>query len=660
MTDTDAPGDRRVKLKGEHLIVLAMLERVNEQRNRAVGSSEVLESLTSEQRGTLDEAYTRSVRRSVSKILRQLLNRGIVLSPGKRGRTRFYFSPRVLDPEETELPQLRSRRQRSLAFVTELVCDRGLAVRCVDIEEAANSGSYDVDVPTHLLLRDVQNLRHTGDLVVVDEVRGDGGGTNLYLPAELADRKAAFLPDAPQTWLEQLWSVFRMVWGTHVGDAEWFGRLPLAVTTGQVRERFQDEFPDHPRLEDPQLLINGLRQLTRGERPYLRKIDRTNQRSVFWVPATIGDEQVRIEGVYAHDTERMGEAARRAHERINRPAVRVADCLFEIERDFALELRGDSPARNVLFDMAKKTVDDGQGGRSARRDQVIRHVGTIDNTAYFSARDGEAAERYVEGLALEHEWAQADVNRRLSELSTCTLPSVAWGRLLLLQDELVSFHERTHALLASDHLPSDLAQRLRGIADSMAELEDLAAKAAEDVEAEPWWPDDVDTEVPGWTPEELYDFLVPHYPAAEAVSEAHKLVPLLEDRIRRVPNPSFTSRFDNDHDRASEHLFDRLSALLYAANRWGSDEATLQATLAAHELGHLRDVNFLLPGLESEHYAQRLTAVAGLAFLADERALPHLERLVQRDPDQGVRESARWAHSFVSRGVLRPDQAQAS
>jgi HEAT repeat protein len=121
----------------------------------------------------------------------------------------------------------------------------------------------------------------------------------------------------------------------------------------------------------------------------------------------------------------------------------------------------------------------------------------------------------------------------------------------------------------------------------------------------------------------------------------------LFDHIRRIPNPNFRSRFSNHPDEAPSYLFDRTDALIYAAQKWGGYEAYFQASLAAFNLGLLRDARFVLPLLSMRKFDDRLAGVACLAFIQTERAIEKLRAIAVQDSSSIVREAALWACGFI-------------
>jgi hypothetical protein len=109
----------------------------------------------------------------------------------------------------------------------------------------------------------------------------------------------------------------------------------------------------------------------------------------------------------------------------------------------------------------------------------------------------------------------------------------------------------------------------------------------------------------------------------------------------------YESRFAKDTRVAAEFLHDRTDALLHIAKKWGGPECALQATLAANELGLLRDPRFIFPGLEAKSFEIRLAAIACLAFLWSDDGNERLRLAAMNDPDAGVRQSALWAYGFA-------------
>lgn len=143
----------------------------------------------------------------------------------------------------------------------------------------------------------------------------------------------------------------------------------------------------------------------------------------------------------------------------------------------------------------------------------------------------------------------------------------------------------------------------------------------------------------------------PLYPEQQEVKTIAEISNVLSDEIRRFKNPYHKpSRCDGSLETVL-YLFDRTDAFIYAARTWGGRECCLQAMLAGNNLGLLRDIKFVLPGLLSHDYNERLITIACLAFLQDKEAIDHLYNLSLKDIDGGVRESALWAFAFLGGNI---------
>ena len=127
----------------------------------------------------------------------------------------------------------------------------------------------------------------------------------------------------------------------------------------------------------------------------------------------------------------------------------------------------------------------------------------------------------------------------------------------------------------------------------------------------------------------------------------HQLTALLNKKIGRFPNPEFESRFSTEPHKASEYLYDRTDALLFAAVRWGGHECRMQAMMARSEIGPLRDPRFVYPALKSVTFEERLRGVAGLAFLWSDCGHELLRQVALNDTESAVRLSALWAYGFA-------------
>lgn len=220
-------------------------------------------------------------------------------------------------------------------------------------------------------------------------------------------------------------------------------------------------------------------------------------------------------------------------------------------------------------------------------------------------------------------------------LQAVSLPSVAWGRAMLLAKELDALRRKTEILLADTRMDGTTRR----------EAEDLKSRINQTAGDTPDWlatcdlkevlvPANVAISAPGWTAIEFLQVVKPLYPLAESITSAQRFIALMHDRVRRLPNPEHESRFSGDPLKAAEFLFDRTEALIYAANHWGGPECLLQAALASQEMGRLRDPRFVFPALAATSFESRLAGVACLAFVWSDEGTAKLKLMAEEDPDR--------------------------
>jgi hypothetical protein len=635
-------------LKLEHLIVLEALESSNLAHGRVSSVTEIVGLLSKQDEKRLTNAYAQRLNAAISKILELLRARGLIFSLRNENGRRFHGSVNILRASEASAPAVQSRRCRVLELVREAVLDLRRAVRNSDIlERAAESGKANEISPRNIT-HDVLSLVQTGELTVVGRVRGDSQGINLYLPADMD--AGHYKPSQPLTWLEEVAQVIEAMWAERAEEAKTLGLRPKPFTTSDVRARIADStfYSQRVLKKDPQVLVNAVKQLAETRAPIVRKIKRRGQKALLWIPTGVADEDVDFGDSYANDGERLGAAVGRAVERLGRP-VTVQDVKDEIDRDFALELSGDSSLSVALSEAAKETYNlyDGKGPQKHVLRRVYR-VGRAGRGAYYNPQDTPQARAYVVFRQLDLKWSEICAEEQLDALKTVSLPWVAKGRAMLLICEVEMFRRDIATLLST------------GETDKITEREAQALKnhAEETIQAAQNWltvselsklhvPRNVRTEIPIWTAEQLLQVMKPLYPLAQRITGIHQFIRLMHRRIRRVPNPEFESRFSGDSRKATEFFYDRTDTLLYVAKQWGGPECSLHAILAANELGRLRDYRFILPALESGSFETRLAGIACLAFLWSVEGSERLRRIAIEDPDTGVRQSALWAFGFA-------------
>jgi len=642
-------------MKFEHVVVLHALEIANTALGRVSSTQEVIKALTKREIGKIEGAFVKPLSEVVSVILSLLMKRGAVFSPGVIGTRRYYGSVKVLDPELSPLPNFQSRRQRVLRLLKASVQEYGRAVRIGDVVDFAKKHGM-IDLAPDMITRSVFSLLETHEINSISTVRGDVKGGNLYLPVELNPDE--YLPKEPLTWLGLVEKTALDLLEERRITASTEGGRIRPVSTGEVRNRLASSPEPPSNLNEPILLISALQQLVQTSDARLRKVVLKGRKMVFWAPIDVPDEHLDLGDTYAKDTERVAEALRRAVKRIGHP-VNAREVRREIDEDPFLRLAGTSRLACVLTDSSRVTVG---WENQARRRRVTRHifkVGRINGDAYYfhDSKKLPQALAYVRLRQTESAWEMTRSEDNLNSLKTCSLRAVAVGRAMLILADTRRIMEAVEQLFENQTM--DAFTRKEAV-----KLRDLVSRISKD--AEQWLstqdvsdynlPQEVATEVPGWTAEELLPYLLPVYPRARRVRVPNEIVRLLskDEDIRRVPNPKFNSRFNQDPLLAAEYLYDRADALIYVASSGRGYECRLQAHFARNELGWLRDSRFILPILNSKNFNERLAAVSCLAFLWSDEGRERLRELATTDPDPGVRQSALWAYGF-SRGDYAPE-----
>ena len=328
----------------------------------------------------------------------------------------------------------------------------------------------------------------------------------------------------------------------------------------------------------------------------------------------------------------------------------VRDVTDEVELDPTLKPASSLSLHKLLTDASRERITVGRGKRQERRIRRVHRVGEVGNvTYYYHSADGlEEAHAYVELQRVESRWLATQAEERLERIKDCLAPSLAIGGARLVAVEAQNHCHALDDLLAlkmdgtTRHEAEDLLERIKEAAD---EARAFITIKGDEILSE--LPEDVLTDAPGWTAEELFSVLYPIHPILKNDKDHNDLNALLCKRIRRVPNPDFSHRFSKEPRGASEFLFDRADVLMYAARRWGGYECSFQAKTASNELGWLRDVRYVFPALRARDIRIRLSGVACLAFLWSEEGNEYLRQMAVEDSEAGVRQSALWAYGFA-------------
>lgn len=681
--------------------VVATLRVANLSMQGAAGAGAVVEHLCAADREELARASASARLGDLVRLaLEHAARAGDVEKTVGRGGHAAY-----LHPEAARRLQRRrgegggvSRRQRTLALVREAARALGRAVRFCDVMAYRDATATAGDIPREAIARDIQSHCKSGAIIAAREVIGGGAdGRYFYLPEEHAEGSAQPLPvpERPVTWLEHAAEVFQRCWIAECDLSMREGRRPRPLPTAVLRTRLLRE-TDLPQARDEQLVCNALVQLSKVTPPVVRSTGRRKgSHFALWVPASVDDTALDLGMAFPSDAARIVEAARRAVRRTGLPAVARRAVEAEIGRDAALRPNGGSTVAQLLADVSKELVDAGTGVRRRRVMPVVFRVGRVEGEAYYClpgddfeaptlpddqqvARELDLARRFLDVIGLEARWANvaalAQVGATMESLSAVATV----GRLRVIQQGVAELqaelrrvrveqllrvpgveerletveHEAESVMSEADRYLQLALHEARRLRAWSADLEGAAALGAMTDKGVTSF---TGTNTPSarrmtLSPEELLTMVQTRgYARALRATNPTELVPLLAKRVLRVDNVDFAGwRKD-----ASEFLFERTDALLFAALEWGGGLAVLYAQMARQELGQLRDARYVRAGLLHPRFDARMASAAALAFLeGDPDTDASLARAAMQDPDPGVRRSALWAFGAAARPGL--------
>lgn len=325
----------------------------------------------------------------------------------------------------------------------------------------------------------------------------------------------------------------------------------------------------------------------------------------------------------------------------------------EINADLNLQLTGKASLAIQLNGLTKEKAYVKGKLVNRHKHSIVRKAGQFNGTAYyFYGRKTDEIKYlpFVQFLNLKQLWVQSNAEKHLEEIESCRLPTVAAGRALLVASEARKLLLEINKVINSNSITSETKYEAGNVSKDISQIIEVAEEWIKSKNVKNLnLPSEVDTFTPGLTARELLEIITPFYPKAREVEDPNKLISLLYNDIRRVPNPNFKKRFSNNSEETASFLFDKTDSLLFIAHNWGGLECSFQANLASSELGILRDVRFVIPALQSESFDERLSAVACLAFLQNEEAEQYLIEVMTEDPDLSIRKTASWAFGFTNK-----------
>lgn len=685
--------------------VCSALRVVNLVLGRAASAQEVTGALSPEEQDAVDAAVGEpSSCTGVQQVLNALVHAGEIQSCRIEGAVAYLHGEAAQRLQLTTLtPATTSRRQYSKYLLVKAAMSLGRAVRFCDVMDYAGQRAGGSDADRAAIARDIASLCRSGDVAVVREVVGGGeDGRYFYLPmdARTEEPLALRVPDEPITWLEHVWATFERCWTAEAQRAIAEERRPRPLSPGVLRARLLEE-TTFAQARDVKLVPNALLQLAKARPPRVRATKpRKGSHLSLWAPAGVPDEELDLGGAFASDAARVIEAVRRAVERTRCPAVGRRTIEAEVAQDPTLQPAGNSSVAALLADASKRLIDDGGSGRRQRVAHQLQKVGSVAGEAYYTvaAQSSEgssegsapisatlgavptrsAAENFVAWLALEHRWRERDAVAQVQATNEGLGPIARVGRLRVIESGIVRWlaHSRdlravlsrsvSDGVLQAEELQDDCSSALslcrsaleyalknaRPLRDWEEALTSADARGLLDAGgvSDTVGGEKREVECDAITTDALLELVLARgYARAARVTSPTELVPLLSHRVVRIANASY----DGWRKAAPEYLFERTSAMLFAATEWGGGSAVLYAQFARQELGQLRDARFVRPGLRHQRFDVRLASAAALGFLpGDHESDLMLAQRALEDPDAGVRKAALWAYGAAARPHL--------
>lgn len=631
--------------KPEHKIVLQAVEIANKAFGRAVTVSEIVKALLPKEISLLETKYSESIKKLLHKIVTLLCKRGKIEILGKSGNRKYYGVTGALDKENPGIPNLKSNRQRALELVKKAVLFYERALQMGQIVEFAHTQDEYQDFSPKSICHSILSLKQTGEITLAASIRGSSKGFGLYLPSDFDINN--FLPKEPSTWLEFVLDTFNKTWEDHLSEAKEKNKKPFPITTGEIRAKIIEsgKFPE--KLKQPMTVVNSMRQLGLSDSPSVRKIKRPNQKAVLWVPPEIPDNEVDLGDVYAHDTERLEEAVKRAVLRLGRP-VELSEIKKETETDISLKPASPSAYHSLLADVTKKRIGTGKSKLQPRVNWRVHRVGKFQGHTFYHSTNSPEAKAYIELKSLKEKWDGLETEKEINSIENFLLPTVAFGRMLLLAQETEFIFNRNRKLKKLEKILGITEKEFKEFVINIAQFRKRINEWLENKYSQfPLLPKIVNNKIEGLTAHELLDLLNPFYHRLQSIKPQNSLQSLIGNSIRRFPNPEFERINLKDPRLAAEYLYDKTDALIYIAKTWGGPESRLQANLASNELGLLRDAAFVLSDLDNDNFNVRLSAIACLAFLQSEKSNEKLRNIAINDIDAGIKQSALWAYGLM-------------
>ena len=570
----------------------------------------------------------RDAKAAVSKVLEQLVTRGVVLVDAGLGARRLYTVPGG--------PRVSDDAKRLTASDTQIIayCFRRQFAQLQGPLRVSDFRQRVGEEPTARLSRRVPacltELARSGELRRVDRMRGDAnGGRWLYVPAGVT---VDTLQRPPLTFTESVAVTVERLWSQRVVAAG-SGHRPSPLLTADVREALQALGAVGVGTMHAQRVVNAMQALAKGSDARIRRVRRAEGgKSLYWAPVDWSDAQLDLDVRAASEHEQLVRAVRQCCAAQARPAVsaRDVDALLRVDPSLAHDARSRTAAQ--LSDASRP---DGKRHRS----RTVERAGMIGGTTLYcaphdsqertAARSFAAAGNLVRVLeVVAKRWALDDPGRAKST-------EIRELRVARRTAEYTRFSRKVDRCTDTAFGPGLLRQ--------LRELRDAVAR--------PWISE-----------EDVIDIADPETAFVPATKLTAKLLPLLKDpitgdepkwwwrslylRVRKREAPGFTWR-----GAGPQWLLDSVGAFWWAAESYAGPTGGELAVQAADELGDVRVPRVVLRAFSTAKGEMRRRLAACIVWMLDEPAVLAVAlAALERETDGEVRHALAWGIA-----VFRPE-----
>lgn len=532
----------------------------------------------------------------------------------------------------------KSARQHASKLVRDAVIFYGRAVRLEDLRTFAKNEPAEF---YERLSGTLGNLVYEGKIYIAKQGRRDKYGGCFYLPTDI--RGEHFTENLPLSWLDIVEQSFRELWRDKTMEAKAKGELLVPPLTGDVKKYILAQFGEDVFPEDKASVSYALAYLCRTKpEPVLKKLRHGSSRKIFWLPATALPNDYCLDKQNKSKSEQGLMMIKAAIAKLGRPAT--AD---EIGSAIALS-EGKSKGQYVSFnELTNNTAH-----------SLLRRVGFVAGEWYYYYGEitDEESTVFLTAQRCYLNWIQFDAALELETIHLCKLPTVAYGRLLLIKQTARRIKDDLKKISNN----REVCQKFCVFLDDLfMDIEKIIVETElrlSYLNVSRWnLPPNIVQQTAMLDSEQLSNLLKPILNVARKYKFDHKVSDVIGRRLKKHINPDYTPYFPGTSrfNLMSRYLYDRCDVMIYTGNYVGASFCRMLAGMAKVEMGSLRDSRFIVPMLKSENFEHRIGVIACLAFLQIPEQDAILFQTALNDSDPGVRQAALWAYAFRKNSDLQ-------